>query len=1096
MPLERRFRALAPAAVLVAAPLGAQVTTASVAGRVLTEAGAPVTTGQVTAVHQPSGTTYRASTRADGRYTIPGMRVGGPYAVTVRALGYAPATREGLNLSLGTTTELDLRLQQAAVQLSTVAVTAASEGATLSSARTGAATRVTREVAQALPTISRSLNDITRLTPQASGGGSFLGVDSRLNNITIDGSFFNNSFGLGGQPGSRTGVSPIPQDAIEQVQVNIAPYDVRQGNFVGAGVNAVTRSGTNNFEGSVYYFTRDQGLAGRRAGPNPVNVGTFEFGQFGARLGGPILKNRLFFFANYETDENTSPATTWTANPGGQPVQGTVTRVLASDLQRVSDLLSQRFAYNPGSFQDIPGATPSTRFTGKLDLNAGDRNKFSLRYTMLNSSSYNLISNSQAIGFGNRRTNANAVAFANSGYDILENIRSTIGEWNSQVGGRASNQLIVGYTSNDESRRQPDPIFPTIDILRDGATYISVGTDPFTPQNQLRYSTFQFQDNFTFNTTKHEITVGVTAERFKSENVFIQGANSAYVYNSLEDFFADLNGHLANPTRTTSPVTLRRFQLGYTNIPGLSEPLQELRVNAFGGYLQDQWRVTDRVTLTGGVRLDLPTFAETGYANAQANGYSYVDHRYTTARYQTEALPKRNLLWSPRVGFNVNLIGDRATQLRGGTGIFTGRPPYVWISNQLGNNGIITGALQVDNTTARPFNPNPTAYAPSSVTGNPAASYQLNFTDPGFRFPQVWRSNVAVDQRLPLGLVGTLEFLYGRDVNGVRYWNANLPAPQGRLSGADARPRWTSNRLNSNVTGAFSLGNQDEGYNWNLAASLERAFQSGFFAKTSYSYGVARNLFDPGTTAATNFTVNQQPGDPNRPPLSNASGYPGHNFLLALSYRREYFRIGGTTISTILSGFTGGADSYTATGDLNNDGTSNNDLLYVQRDPSETQFEQYTAGTGAAARTFTVAQQQAAWDKFVNDSEYLNDRRGGYAERNGVLLPMIWRADVSVAQDVFRAFGSKTHNVQVRLDVINATNLLNKNWGGAQRLQLNQPLAFQRVDATGRPAYRLRALDNQNLITADYQQTGSEFIRTASLADVYRMQLGFRYLFR
>jgi hypothetical protein len=1073
--------------IVAAAPLaGAQVTTSSLAGRVTNVAGEGVVGATVTAVHVPSGTTYRATTRADGRYTIPGMRVGGPYRVVARALGYAPGEQGGFSLSLGVQADVDLRLQQAAVQLTAITVTEAT-GAT-STSRTGAATRVGTEALETLPTISRTIGDFTRLTPQASGGGSFAGTDNRLNNITIDGAFFNNSFGLSGQPGGRTGVAPIPLDAVEQIQVNIAPYDVRQGNFVGAGVNAVTRSGTNNVEGSVYYLTRNEDFVGTRAGTNPVNPGTFSFGQIGARIGGPIIKNRLFVFANFEDDGLEEPGTTFRPNAGGQPVGGNVTRVLQSDVDRLSQFLGQRFDYQTGSATDFQLETPSRRFLTRVDFNANDRNKFSLRYSYLNSSTDIPVSNSTSLGFGNRRDNQNSLSFANSGYSILENIRSTVGEWNSQIGARASNQLIVGYTSNDESRGYKGEVFPTVDILRDNQTYLSFGFEPFTLNNELRYQTFQLQNNFSFSTTKHDLTVGATFEQFNSENVFFQASQSVYTYNSLDDFFTDANDYLANPNRTTSPVALRRFEVAWNNVPGQEKPVQPLEVRSYGAYLQDIWRATSRLQVTAGLRMDLPIFSQTALANTQAAALTFRDRDGAAVRYRTDQLPGANILWSPRLGFNWDVRGDRTTLLRGGTGVFSGRPPFVWISNQVGNNGILTGFERVDNTTTRPFNPNPDAYKPTNVTGAPASRYALAYTSEDYRFPQVWRSNLAVDQRLPWGVLGTVEFLYGRDVNGAYYINANLPEAQGRLSGPDTRPRWTNNRIQANIDNAVVLQNQNVGYNWNLAGSLEKAFSRGFFAKAAYNYGEARNQFDPGSIAFGSWSSNQNVGDPNNPPVAYSQFTPGHRAILALSYRREYLKLGATTISFFGEGRTIGNASYTVAGDLNGDGGPSNDLVYVPRTAGETVFEQFTTGTGAAARTFTVDQQRAAWEAFIAQDEYLSSRRGQYAERGAVFLPMFWRADVSIAQDIFRPVFGKRNAVQLRLDVINATNLINRDWGVAQRLVNAQPLLFQRVGTDGQPVYRFRTVSGELL--------RSTFERTASLADVYRLQLGLRYTFQ
>ncbi len=1097
---------IAAALGLAAASLDAQVTTtATLAGRVGGPAGQAPPGAQVVAVHRPSGTTYRATVRPDGRYVISGMRVGGPYSVTARALGYAPQSRDGLSLQLGTQADFSVTLVPVATQLATVEVQAAPTG-TLSAARTGAATSIDRGAIQTLPTISRTIGDFVRLTPQANvtpgpgGSLSFAGQDTRFNNILVDGASFNNSFGLQGQPGGRTGVSPIPIDAIDQIQVNIAPYDVRQGNFTGASVNTVTRSGTNNFEGSAYFFRNDQSYVGNVANGLAYNPGTFKFGQFGARLGGPIVRDRLFFFANYETDRRTAPGTTFLPNTGGQPVGGNTTRVQQSDVTQLQQFLLNNFKYDTGPVTGYNFATPSDRVLAKVDFNANDQNKLSFRYTFLNSSADFPASNSNSLGFGGRQGTINALTFANSGYSIMENIRSYVGEWNSQLGGgRYANNLIAGYTKNDESRGYKGTIFPTVDILdpTTTTTYLNFGFEPFTPDNQLRYNTLQFQNNFSVFTDKHDLTFGAAYERFRSENVFFPGSQSVYVYNSLQDFYNDAQGYIANPNRTTATVTPRIFQLRYNNIPGQTEPLQPLKVNSYSAYAQDVWRAARGLQLTLGVRADVPVFSPTGFTNPLANGLTFRDENGNAVQYQTQKLPDANPLFSPRLGFNYELNAERATQLRGGTGIFSGRPAYVWISNQIGQNGIQTGLIDARGTAAAAygFNPNPTAYAPASVTGAPAASYELDFTDKNFRFPQQWRSNFAVDQRLPFGLVGTAELLYGRDVNGVYYINANLPAPQSHFGGADQRPRWVSTtagvnatRINQNITAAYVLKNQNVGYNYNAAATLEKSFRGGLYVKAGYDYGAAKNTVDAGSIASGSFSGNPISGNPNNAPVSNSSYFPGSRFFAALSFRRDYFSFGATSVSVFLENITSGVASYTVAGDLNGDGASGNDLVYIPRDKSETEFVNVAATKTTPA--FTAQQQADAWDAYINQDGYLSKHRGQYARRNAVLLPRVFRADASLAQELFRPAFGKRNSVQVRLDAFNIGNYINSRYGVGRRYVTLQPLAYTgNVDpATGAPLYRLALINNQPITTSTQSSAG--------INDVYRFQLGLRYSFQ
>ena len=1070
------------------ASLSAQgVTTASMTGTVTGAGGAPLAGARVRAVHVPSGTAYNAPARADGRYTIPGMRVGGPYVVTASAIGYAPQRRDDVTLSLGVAADIAFTLAQAAQQLEGVTVTA--QTGVLSSTRTGAATTVSREAIERLPTISRTIGDLTRLTPQASGS-SFAGQDNRLNNITVDGSYFNNSFGLSGEPGGRTGVAPIPLDAVEQIQVNVAPYDVRQGNFVGAGVNAVTKSGTNELSGSLYYRRRDEGLVGDEARGLPFNAGTFNFSQIGGRIGGPIVRDRLFFFANFEDDAFTEPGTTFLPRQSTtQTVEGNTTRVLESDLTGLTNFLATNFDYQTGPFTGFENETPSRRIISKVDYNANDRNKLSLRYIQLDSKADVLVSNSNSLGFGNRRTNRDALSFQNSGYGVLENIRSLVGEWNAQFRGNMSNSLIAGYTTNDESREPKGTFFPTVDILKDGLTYTSFGFEPFTPNNELRYKTFQLQNNLSVYTTRHELTFGVSAQRFESENVFFPGAQSVYVYNSLEDFYADANGYLTNPNRTASPVTLNRFQVRYNNIPGQEKPVQPLEVFYAGAYAQDEWRATDNVKLTLGLRVDVPRFSQTGFPNPQADTLTFRDETGAAARYSTEKLPDANPLFSPRLGLNWDVNGDRSLQIRGGTGIFTGSPAYVWISNQIGTNGVLTGFERLDNTRTRPFNPNPDTYKPTTVTGAPASQYELAFTDTDYRFPQLWRSNIALDQRLPWGVVATGEFLYSEDVNGTYYINANLAQPTGRFTGADTRPRWAtaaSSRINRNIDNAIVLKNQSVGSSWVASASLEKAFDRGLFAKAAYSYGESRNTVDPGSIAFGSWNGNPHAGDPNNPGRAFSANSPGHRLFGALSYRRQYFGFGATSVSVFAEGRTQGNTSYTFSGDLNGDGGTSNDLIYIPRDRSEMNFETFTT-TGTGGRTFTAAEQAAAWDAYIAQDSYLRAHRGEYAKRGAIFLPMVYRADLSATQELFTSLGGKRNTLEVRFDILNVTNLIDNDWGVGRRLVTTQPLIARGADASGAARYRLRNIGS-DLITSTYE-------RTAGITDVYRMQLGLRYNF-
>lgn len=1092
------WSSLVLAALLVvggsSAPAAQGVTTGSMSGVVTDTANQPVAGASVIAIHTPSGTNYEAETRTDGRFSIPNMRVGGPYFVTVTYAGtgtaFEPSTQEGLNVNLGVATDVIFQVKSIAVT-ETVTVTAQSD-TVFSSNRTGAATAVSRDEIATLPNVSNRLENYTRLTPQMSGSRA-AGQDDRLNNITVDGSYFNNSFGLAGSPGERTGVAPISPQAIEQIQINVAPYDVRQGNFVGAGINTITRSGTNQFRGSIYRQFRTESQVGTEAKDETVNPGTFEFANTGGWLGGPIVRNKLFFFGNFEDESLTQPGTTFQANNGGETPAGSVTRVLASDLQQLSSYLQSNFGYDTGPYENYDFETPARRYLIKGDYNLNANNKITFRYTQLDSDTDVLLSNSSSLGFGSRRTSLFALNFDNSNYKILENIKSGIGEWNAVIGNSMSNSLIVGYTYQDESREPKGAFFPLVDILAgDNSTYTSIGFEPFTPNNELRYKTFQLQNNFTRFSAKHTLTFGGSLERYESENVFFPGAQSVYVYNTLNDFYTDVNGYLADPNRTSSPVNLRRFQVRWSNIPGQEKPIQPLEVIYTGAYAQDEWSPNNDLKVTFGLRFDVPFFGETGYANADADALTFRDENGQDVQYSTARLPDASILWSPRVGFNWNANADRTTQVRGGTGIFTGRPAYVWISNQIGNTGVLTGFEQLDNTTARPFSPDPDHYKPADVTGDPASQYELALTNENFKFPQVWRSNIAVDQRLPWGVTGTAEYIYNQDVNGIYYINANLPAAQGAFNGVDGRPRWTGTRLHSQVQNAIVLKNQDIGKSWNLAFSGQKNFTGGF-VKMAYSYGEAENTVDPGSIAFGSWNSNQHAGDPNNPGLGHAVGSPGHRFFIAGSYSKEYFGFGGTTFSMFWEARPSFRDafnsSYVFSGDLNGDGGTSNDLVYIHRDVSEMNFQTFTQG----GVTFTAEQQAAAWNALIEQDDYLREHRSEYAERGGIFLPMVRRLDFSIAQDLFKSLGGRRHDFQFRVDMLNFGNLLNKDWGVGQRLVSNSPLIVPSsaqggpADAQGRAQYRLRVINNE-LMSRTLEQT-------ADLNDVWRIQFSLRYAF-
>jgi hypothetical protein len=601
------------------------------------------------------------------------------------------------------------------------------------------------------------------------------------------------------------------------------------------------------------------------------------------------------------------------------------------------------------------------------------------------------------------------------------------------------------------------------------------------------------QDNFSWFTGRHAVTAGGSFEKYHSDNVFFPGKQSAYVYNTLQDFYTDANDFLANPNRTTSPVALRLFQVRYINLPGLDKPIQPLDVDYSGAYVQDSWSARNNLKIMAGLRVDVPRFGNDGYANADADARTFLDETGQAVQYSTAKLPGAKFLWSPRLGFNWDVKGDQRTQVRGGTGVFTGPPPYVWISNQIGNTGVLTGFDTISNTTARPFNPNPDAYKPKGTpTGAPASTYELALTDPDYHFPQLWRTNVALDRKLPGGFSSTTEYIYNRDVNGTYYINANQPAPQSAYSGADPRPRWVApagtvaTRLpaNQNVIDAVVLKNQSSGFSWNFAESVQKTFANGIFVKGAYSYGQARNTVDAGSIAFGSWQANPVPANLNTPPIAFSGASPGHRFFMAGSYTHEYLKFGQTTVSVFYDQHTQGNTSYVFSGDANGDTGTSNDLLYIPRTQAEMNFQPFTSG----GVTYTAAQQAAAWDAYISQDPYLSQHRGQYAERGALFFPLVKRIDLSLQQNLFHDFSGARHAFAIRLDMLNFGNLLNHDWGVGYRIVSNSPLTNPAADASGALGYRLRVVNGALM--------DHTFEHSSTLSDVYTFMVTLKYTFR
>lgn len=1086
-------RAFAVAALLLCGTtIFAQVTTSTITGSVTDAQGEALIGATVVATHVPSGTRYGTATNPAGRYTLPAVRVGGPFSITVTYTGFEAQTQENIVTNLGVVSNVDFQLRESGVAIGEVTII--SDRADLfSSQRTGASSTFNQKVVSSVPALgSRSINSITKYNPNGDGR-SFGSQDSRLNNFTIDGSVFNNGFGLGSeaQAGGRTGSTAISLDAIEEVQVNVAPYDVRQTGFVGAGINAVTRSGTNEFQGSVYTFLRSANLYGNKA--RDVNVSTTQFNEdiYGARIGGPIIKNKLFFFLSGEMVRKAEPATPWVAAGSTNP--GQATRVLKSDLDSVSNVLFQKFGYVTGPYEAYNNETKSDKFLARLDFNISDRHKLMLRYTHHDSQADINISNSSSLGFGNRTTNINSMSYQNAGYLIGDNTRSVVAELNSTFSDKISNSFSVGYDYQNEDRQYKGGLFPTIDILKDNLTYISAGFDPFTPDNKLSYSTFHVTNNISYYAGKHTLTAGVNYEMFSSDNLFFPGSNGVYVFNSLDDFYKAAQG---------DSVPLQRFQYRYSALDGAADPLQVLKVSKYDLYFQDQIQLSNRFTLTAGIRA---SYIDLGATEALENRVladsTFIDLDGNPLKINTSKIPDAQFLFEPRLGFNFDVTGKKTTQIRGGAGIFTGRPPYVWLSNQIGNNGVMTGFIDPTNPNERntkvyPLVADASVFTPETPTL--PSTFEIAVTENDYRYPQVLKANLAIDQKLPLNLVATAEFIYAKNLNAVLYYNANSRLADTVFTGPDQRPRFDGaigstsqftapTRVVGNVSSAVVMSTTNQGDYMGATFKLEYPERKGFYGMFAYTYSRAMDLMSAGSIAAGSWTSARSVNGNNRLDLAFADADVPHRMIGLLSYRTTFGDERGGAVQFTLGyeGIQNRRYSFTYAGDMNGDGVPGNDLFFVPEEATDLVFESWTTG----GVTYTPAQQAEFLEEYIEQDPYLSTRRGQYTERNGGILPFLHRFDLSVSRDFFINIAGKRNAIQFRVDVFNIANMINSDWGVGQRFITTAPLTSRGVDSDGTtPKYRVASqLLNPN--TRKATDWGS------SIGDVWNLQLGIRYTF-
>jgi hypothetical protein len=1072
----------------------AQETTSDVQGRVM-DGNNPIQGAVVTAIHLPTGTKYVTTTRKDGRYNLANMKIGGPYQITVTFLGYKTEQQDNVFLVLGQEFKADFSLTQTSNELKTIEVKGLRQDKVFNTGHTGSQEIISRAQIERLPTINRSLQDFTRLTPSANGL-SFGGMNSSYNNITVDGANFNNAFGLSSVLGGQTNSQPISLDAIEQIQVNISPYDVRQGGFAGAGVNTVTRSGTNQVKGSVYTYIRTPGLQGYNVRTNTVPRPSYTYNLRGASIGAPIIENKLFIFVSAEQERISQPATTFVAaKPGQAPIPGVVSQAIADTLDALKNFLIQKYNYNPGNYQNYNYNTYSDKLTARLDWNVGKNSTFTLKYNYLKSYRDISASNSGAPN-GNRQPSNTGLPFSGSGYRINNNFNIVIGELNTRFSNRVSNKLQIGYTALRDFRSSLSGAdFPLVDILNGlGQSYTAFGYEPFTYNNVLNTNVFQFSDIVTVYKGNHEITLGTQNYIKRFKNGFSPNYAGAYQFNTLTDFY--------NSAMNGAP-TAKNYTLSYALNKDGSFPFAQVGSNELGFFAQDKWRAKDNLTITYGLRFDLPIFTNSFTANPYASNLQFRDGK----TYDVGHKPDNNLLISPRLGVNWDVFHDHKTQVRGGIGLFAGPPPFVWISNQASNNGVLFGSFfqQTKNpATGLPwvFSPNINAYRPSATSPN--TSYNLVFTDPKFKYPQVMKLSGAVDQKLPGNIVATIEVTYSKDVNAVYFQNVNLPSTGTPLVGPDNRLRYSSPQIwsgaggatvtNPNISSAILMANTNKGYAYTATAQFQRSVNN-LTTSIAYTYSQAKNVNDGGSIAQSMWRDRPAHGDLNSDELGYAGYYQPHRVIGYAQYRFEYGKHYATSVGLVFEAATAGVGSYTYQGDLVNANTGgNSSLIYIPKTQSDIVLVPVNTGGGIITDTRTPDIIWNQLNNFIQQDPYMSKHRGQYAERNAVVLPWYKHVDLNVTQDFYVKSGKTKHTIRLTFDLINVGNFLNPNWGIAKTFNNTSFLKFEGIAQSGvnagKPMFSFLYQDPKNQIPLvnSFQDNTSIFSR-------WQGQIGVRYLF-
>jgi len=1064
-------------AILFASVSMAQITSSSMNGRVTDELG-PVMGATVVATHTPSGTNYGTTTNMEGRYTLPGMRVGGPYTVKVSYLGYGENVTSNIMINLGASYVHNVVLTEDNVSLDEVVIS--SKRSKFSADKTGATTNISNADLTIMPTVSRSITDIARQSPYANGM-SIAGGDGRSTNFTVDGANFNNNFGLSSSlPG---GGSPISIDAIEEVQVVIAPFDVRQTNFIGGGINAITKSGTNKFKGSAYTYFNNQDMRGNRIDDVDFGVRPEESTTtYGMTLGGPIIKDKLFFFVNAEAIDRPGQVVLWRPSEDGVAnLDLMLSRTSTADMDLVSNHLRDNYGYETGSYTDFPGDETNRKLLVRLDWNINDAHKLSMRYNYTKNQGWNPTNgNSNDAGFRNRNMNRiseNSMAFSNSIYST-DNIVSTVSfDLNSRFSDKLSNQFLATYSQIKDARGSESSPFPFIDIMNGLDTngnqilepYISAGYELFTWNNAVNNNTLTIFNNLTYYADKHKIVAGVSFERQLANNSFMRNGRGYYRYASMEDFL--------------NQAAPRDFALTY-GYDGELNPAAEVAFNQLGIYAQDDWDVNENFKLSYGIRADYLRYDD----NILTNN-SILDLDFGGTKIDTGVWPEANVLFSPRVGFAWDINGDKTMKLRGGTGIFTGRLPLVFFTNMPTNSGMVQGSYaavtrynadgsvsSVDPALAGlagPIITDPNEMIsrlglPNTITPEDGVlPRDINSVDPNFKMPQVWKTSVALDYQVPVDFpfFVTVEGIVNRNLNGVMLKNLNLEQPDEtweRFSGPDNRYIYPSSAdIEYTSRDAFVLSNNSEGWGaiGNITVNAEPVEDLKLMA--AYTYTESQELSGmPGSSARSAYNGLISINGPHLPNLERSQFVVPSKVIASASYKIPWATEklkSSTLINVFYSGSAAYTYSYTYSNDMNNDGIFT-DLIYI---PS-----------GRGDINFISQADEDAFFNFMEQDSYLKANKGSYAGANAATAPWVHNFDLRILREYYIKAGETNNTLQFSFDIINVGNLLNSTWGVTQSNAVSnrgQILRYEGTDTNNEPTFSFNKVGGDYITdTFDY----------------------------